>query len=242
MKRKHLRIATYNIHKCRGMDGRLRPARIARVLRELDADIIGLQEVLSISNGSPEEDQARFLAEALEMESGVGAIRSLRGGVYANVTLTRYPILSLCTHDLSVAGREPRGCVRTDIDIAGRLVLHLFNVHLGTAYRERHHQGRMLIGDEVVCHPEIPGPRVVLGDFNEWMRGLTSELLSTRLECPDIRLHLQRTRTYPGLFPFMHLDHIYHDPALRLERLVLHRSRTALIASDHLPLVADFAL
>jgi endonuclease/exonuclease/phosphatase family metal-dependent hydrolase len=222
------------------MDGRVRPDRIAAVLREIKPDVVGLQEVLSVENGSRHDDQARYLAGELEMYSAIGAIRVLRGGVYANVTLSRFPILSMCTHDLSVTGREPRGCVRTDIDMAGRLVLHIFNVHLGTAYRERKHQGRLLAGDEVVCHPEIPGPRIVLGDFNEWMRGLTSELLSARLECPDIKLHLQRTRTYPGFFPFMHLDHIYHDPALRLHRLTLHRSRTALLASDHLPLVADF--
>ena len=237
-----MRVATYNIHKCRGMDGRIRPDRIAEVLREIDADIVGLQEVLSVENGSRHEDQARYLADELGMHSAVGAIRMLRGGVYANVTLSRFPILSISTHDLSVAGREQRGCVRSDVDVNARLVMHIFNVHLGTAYRERRHQGRMLIGDEVVCRPEIPGPRIVLGDFNEWMKGLTSELLSARLECPDIRLHLQRTRTYPGLFPFMHLDHIYHDPALQLDRLALHRSRTALVASDHLPLVADFRL
>jgi endonuclease/exonuclease/phosphatase family metal-dependent hydrolase len=87
---------------------------------------------------------------------------------------------------------------------------------------------------------QLGGPRILLGDFNEWTRGLATRLLSLHLESADVRKHLRRSRTYPGLLPFLHLDHIYHDPGLEVERLALHRSRTALLASDHLPLVADF--
>ena len=54
-----IRVATYNIHRCRGLDRRVRPARIVEVLREMDADIIALQEVLSIRGGAREKDQAR---------------------------------------------------------------------------------------------------------------------------------------------------------------------------------------
>jgi endonuclease/exonuclease/phosphatase family metal-dependent hydrolase len=58
----------------------------------------------------------------------------------------------------------------------------------------------------------------------------------------DIRVFLKRERTYPGIFPVMHLDHIYYDAGLKLEHVALHRTKTALVASDHLPLVADFRL
>jgi endonuclease/exonuclease/phosphatase family metal-dependent hydrolase len=79
-----------------------------------------------------------------------------------------------------------------------------------------------------------------LGDFNEWTRGLASRMLSSHLESADIRYHLRRSKTYPGVFPFLHLDHIYHDAELQMASLQLHRSRAALMASDHLPLVAEF--
>ena len=82
----------------------------------------------------------------------------------------------------------------------------------------------------------------MLGDFNEWTHGLASRLLGEELESADLRQHLRTRRTYPGAFPLLHLDHIYYDRTLRLARLALHRSRTALVASDHLPLVADFRL
>ena len=70
---------------------------------------------------------------------------------------------------------------------------------------------------------------------------LTTRLLRSHLESADIRKHLNRSRTYPGLLPLLHLDHIYYDQDLKLERLTLVRTRKTLVASDHLPLAAEFA-
>ena len=88
----------------------------------------------------------------------------------------------------------------------------------------------------------VEGPRVVLGDFNEWTRGHVSRTLSAEFNSTDIRTFLGRRRTYPGILPFMHLDHIYYDEQLAIEHASLHRTKLALIASDHLPLIADFSL
>lgn len=237
-----IRVVTYNVHKCRGMDGRVRPARVVQVLREVKADIIALQEVLSIRGEAPEADQAAFLAEGLGMRYAIGENRMLRGGPYGNVVLSRFPVHAACNYDLSVRGREQRGCMRADVDLGDRCVLHVFNAHLGTAYMERRHQGRKLVSEELLRSRELSGPRVLLGDFNEWIPGLATRLLKSDLRSADIREYLRRSRTYPGLLPFVHLDHIYHDPELKMMHLTLHRSRLALIASDHLPLAADFKL
>jgi endonuclease/exonuclease/phosphatase family metal-dependent hydrolase len=155
--------------------------------------------------------------------------------------LSRFPVTCVSNYDISIKGREERGCLRSDVDLGGE-TLHVFNVHLGTAFLERRHQARLLVTPELLHHCELGGHRVVLGDFNEWTRGLTSELLAEHFECPDVRRLFKWSRTYPGLLPFMHLDHIYHDPSLKLEHLRLHRSRVALVASDHLPLVGDFLI
>lgn len=236
-----IRLVTYNIHKCRGMDRRVRPERIAKVLRETKADVIALQEVLSVEGRERERHQARFIAEELGMDYEVGENRRLDGGAYGNAILSRLPLRAAHNYDITWSGRERRGCLRADVqvDAAGRL-LHVFNVHLGTAFLERRHQARRLIGEGILHQENLEGPRVVLGDFNEWTHGLASRLFAEHFKSADIRHHLRRVRTYPGLLPFLHLDHVYYDPALTLERLSLHRSRAALIASDHLPLVADF--
>jgi endonuclease/exonuclease/phosphatase family metal-dependent hydrolase len=227
-----LRVVTYNVHKCRGMDRRVSAVRIAGVLREVQADVIALQEVLS--------HQAESIAHELEMQFALGENRRHRGYAYGNVLMSRWPIGETHNYDLSVHGREERGCLRADVSVNGGHLLHIFNVHLGTSLFERREQGRKLIAPELLTHAQLKAPRIVLGDFNEWTSGLATRLLRSHLKSADIREHLRRTRTYPGLLPFLHLDHIYYDSTLRLEKLCLHRTRKALVASDHLPLVGEF--
>ena len=83
---------------------------------------------------------------------------------------------------------------------------------------------------------------MVLGDFNEWSRGLATSLLSERLQAVDLRKYMRRRRTYPGIFPVLHLDHIYYEGHVEVRGVELHRSRTALMASDHLPLAANLRI
>ena len=224
-------MVTYNVHKCRGLDGRTSAARIAEVLEEVEADVIALQEVMG--------HQAEAIAAHLKMDFALGENRKHGGYAYGNVVLSRHPIRTTRNYDLSVHGREERGCLRADVDVNGAVV-HVFNVHLGTAFIERRVQGRKLVAPELLNDVELERPRIVMGDFNEWTQGLATRLLRQHLASADVRVHLQRSRTYPGVLPFLHLDHIYYDPTLRLERLQLFRTRKALVASDHLPLVAEF--
>lgn len=229
--------ATYNIHKCRGMDGRVRPERIVRVLRELNADIIALQEVLSVSNHTREADQASYISEELGMHI-------VSGSPYGNVILSRFPMVFSHRHDISVVMREERSCLRVDLEVSPGKILHVFNVHLGTNYFERKVQGQQLVNDVIHCRAggklAREGPRLVLGDFNEWIPGLATTLLASHLKGKDIRELLTVRRTYPGLFPFLYLDHIFYDDTLELIRARLRRNPLTLTASDHLPVVAEF--
>jgi len=234
------RIATYNIHKGRGLDGRVRIERILCVLLEINADLIALQEVINRRDRYPEDRQAHYLADALGFSYRVGETRRHRLGILGNATLSRWPIDGSRHIDLSVAGRTPRGALRTDIRMGDHL-LHVFNVHLGTAARERRVQAR-LIDERLLKAMDVSGQRIVMGDFNDWNHGMVTHTLSKEFHLRDLAAHLPRTRAYPAGLPLLHLDHIYLDPRLRIDRASFHRNRLALVASDHLPLVVDVTL
>lgn len=224
-----IRVLTYNIHRARGLDGVERLDRIVDVLGEVDADIVALQEVLA--------RQATALAEATRMHAVFGPTRVLPQGPYGNLCLTRLPLVGHRSYSLTCRPLEPRGCLRADVEHgAGRL--HVFNVHLGLGYAERIRQVHMLTG--IVDRGELSGPRLLLGDFNEWFNGHASRLL--RAEFGHPYGGRRGVRTHPSPLPVFPLDRIYHDPAARLERVVVHRSWLARVASDHLPTYADLRL
>lgn len=235
------RVTTYNIHKCQGLDRRVRPRRIAQVLKEIDADVVALQEVVGMDEAEREHNQVHAIADELGMDFRIGENRRLRGGAYGNAVLSRLPIVNDKNHDLTCRRYEPRGCLEVTIQIDPAEVLCLFNVHLGTGFFERRYQAHRLfevIGD----HTSLSSARIVLGDFNEWTRGLTTRLMSFHLNSAEPEQRLGRARTYPGVFPILHLDHVYYNSLLKLDQVSVHRSRLALAASDHLPIVADFTL
>src|SRR5262245_4295480 len=174
----HMRVVTYNVHKCRGMDGRVSATRIAGVLQELNADVIALQEVLG--------HQAESISRELAMPHALGENRQHHGYAYGNVILSRWPIGITRNYDLSVTGREQRGCLRADITVNGESLLHVFNVHLGTSPFERRQQGSKLIAPELLLHTDLQAPRLVMGDFNEWTSGLATKLLCLNLNIADV--------------------------------------------------------
>lgn len=227
-----------------GLDRRVRPQRIAEVLSEIDSDVIALQEVVDMDDASHERNHVRAIAAELGMQFFIGENRRLRGGAYGNAILTRFPVIAHHNHDITCKKYEPRGCLELSIELGGRghqkkRALQIYNVHLGTSFFERRHQADRLLN--VVSHDDgASSARIILGDFNEWTRGLTSRLLSQHFNVAEPQQRLGRPRSYPGVFPFFHLDHIYYNSFLELMSVSLNRSRLALVASDHLPLVAEF--
>jgi endonuclease/exonuclease/phosphatase family metal-dependent hydrolase len=230
-----LRVVTYNIHRCRGMDRRVRPERIAALLATIDPDIVAMQEV--VGPGLTGVGHAEALGAALGMGWIMAPARELRRHQFGNVVLSRFPIRDHAQIDLSWKTCEARSAQRVTVDLGAAGVLHVYNAHLGTALLERRYQAPRLA--DWVSDRRVTGPRILLGDFNEWGRGLVADILADRLNSLDLYPHLKRRRTYPGFFPVLHLDHIYFSGNIEIKRVQLPRSRLALVASDHLPLVAD---
>ena len=193
-----LRIATYNIHRCRGMDRRTAPQRIAEVLRDIDADVVALQEV--IGAGPAGAGQAEEIGAALGMGWVMTSVRHLRRHLFGNVDPQPLP------------DRAPQPVRPVVADVrAARLPARRSRSRAGPRparlQRPSRHRGARapLPGAAPrLLRPRSPrsrGPKIILGDFNEWMRGLATKTLSSLFESIDIHSHLKRRRTYPGHLP-----------------------------------------
>lgn len=221
-----LRIATWNVHEGVGADGRYDPQRISRVLHELDAEVIALQEV---PLGGPGRHD---LAADIEMPPGwqlaVGPTLDTPARRFGNAVISRHPIEEVRSIDLSFGRREPRGALDADIECRGRR-LRVVATHLGLAAAERRAQVRRLLA----AFDTDRMPVVLLGDINEWfVRGRPLRWL---------RRHFGVTRpvrSFPARLPLFALDRIWMHPIERLVDVRAHRSETARVASDHLPIVA----
>ncbi len=232
-----LRVATYNIHKCRGLDGRVDTDRIAAVLKPLKADIIALQEVVGPSLKTAGQDET--LALRLKMLHLLAPAHTYRGRLYGNAILSRLPVSMHTTFDLTQSGREPRLCQRVDVNLDGHTI-HLYNVHLGTSAAERTRQAKKLLS--CIADENVHGPKIVVGDFNEWKKGPATGYLNERLKSIDLMPHLAWRKTYPGMLPIFNLDHLYYSGHVEIKSLYVPRRWQALIASDHLPMLAELQI
>lgn len=245
-----LRVLSYNIHRAIGVDRRFRPERIMRILATHDADVVLLQEVDEGVPRSRELNLGRELAEALGYPHlAIGHNVALRKGWYGNATLSRHPILRERNIDLTIGLRKRRGCQHTRILVSGpggrRRPLEVFNLHLGLSAREREQQVGVLARSRELAAlaPEVPC--LVGGDFNDWRFLLQPAFygpLRFRSATDRPKSLTGALRTFPSFFPQGALDRIYYRGRLRLTGARRCRLPLARVASDHLPVIADFEL
>lgn len=224
-------VATYNVHRCTGGDGRFDPRRIAGVLKELEADVVAVQEL------ETRERDGLDVLEEFAAETSLSPIAGptlFRGGArYGNALLTRFPASAIDRLDLSFPGREPRGAIEAKLEVAGRR-LRIVATHLGLAPAERRAQVRLLLRrfERPCCDCDV-----LLGDINEWfLWGRPLTWLHRRFE------RSPAPATFPVRLPLLALDRIWVRPRSWLRSLERHDTPAARAASDHLPVRAEIAL
>jgi endonuclease/exonuclease/phosphatase family metal-dependent hydrolase len=226
-----MKLATYNIHACIGADGRFDPDRTVRVMRQLHADVLALQEVEHHQVDGI--DLLDYLATVTRMTAIAGPTLLRETRNYGNALLTRLPVLALDRVDLSLPQREPRGALNAMFDWHGQRV-QVVATHLGLRPGERRLQVRRLLA----LYDSTPAAlSVLLGDLNEWLLwGRPLRWLRRYFAAAP------QPRTYPARFPLFALDRIWVHPRSALTAIAVHDSPAARVASDHLPLVAELAI
>jgi len=238
-----LRVLSYNIHKCiGGVDRRYEPSRIAEVIRNLEPDVLLLQEVDHNVPRSNHDRQVDVLGELCGMRYRTWfpnvAIRG--GGEYGNAILSRYPLIESTNIDVSIRFKKRRsvlhGVIRVRHEDIDRTV-HVYNMHLGLARFERRIQLRKFVDSHPFASLHHDTPVVVGGDLND-VYGRLGELLRPS----GFRGVERRPLTFPAWGPMRPLDAIFVRGAIDFVKLARCESDLARRASDHRPLVAEVRL
>jgi endonuclease/exonuclease/phosphatase family metal-dependent hydrolase len=241
-----VRVMTYNVHSCRGMDGKLSVERIARVIAHYEPDVVALQELDVRRRRTGEIDQAQVIANILEMEFHFHPALILEEERYGDAVLSRYPMRLIKAGGLPglrrAPYREPRGALWVAISVEGRDI-QLINTHLGLSRRERRLQADALLGPEWLAHQECQSPMILCGDFNALPGSIVCRKFERRLQDAQRALMHHRPRgTWFGRYPIHRIDHVFIDGALLVRSVEVPRTMLTRIASDHLPLIVDLTL
>lgn len=225
-----LAVGSYNVHRCYGTDGRYLPERIVDIVRALDCDVVGLQEVdrRFLAGGT---SQREYLAREMGMTALHGTNFEHRRARYGTVLLTRLPVRQARALELTVRNLPPRDAVVAELALEDDVPLRVAVAHLGLRVAERRLQVRHLLH----ALDAMPGdtPTVVMGDFNEWKAGGALRELNRHFGSGHL------PRTFPARLPLLPLDRIWVWPPRGLRRLAVFGAPMARLASDHLPLRAE---
>ena len=245
-KNSFIRVMTYNVHSCIGMDGRLSPRRIAKVIATYDPDIIALQELDVRRPRTGKMDQAHMIARDLEMEFHFHPAIKIEEEEYGDAILSRYPSqlvkAGMYPAITKVQGLEPRGALWVEISVNGKKI-QLINTHIGLRIIERQIQINHLLSNEWLTHLNCKPPTIICGDFNTTPHSpLYRKIAYTWQDVQTCNHNGRPKNTWFPHYPLGRIDHIFVTPGLSVLKTNVPRTTLTKQASDHLPLIVDLAI
>ena len=236
---RRLKVMTYNIHSGFGIDRRYDLGRIREVLEQERPDIAALQELDCRMWRSSYEDQATDLAEALSLNAFFCPTRPIERGSFGMALLTPFSMIWRKQYDLSYRPhREPRSCLRIDLQIEPEAVLHVFNCHLGLATRERKFQRKQMLSDAILLSEDLHHPVILMGDFNDRPISVVHRNLRRHFNDAYNAVGKHWGPTFKAGPLAIRLDHIYVGSSIRVLDCWVRRDALTRVASDHRPVIA----
>ncbi|SEN73615.1 Metal-dependent hydrolase, endonuclease/exonuclease/phosphatase family [Roseovarius tolerans] len=225
-----IRIASYNLQKCVGLDLRRRPDRILNVIADLAAQVVVLQEadkrLAPRMAALPHEMAEAEGWHVVEFGQPGGSL-----GWHGNAMLLRPGLRVIETQHIELQGLEPRGAVRADLE-TDLGPLRVVGLHLGLVRRHRLLQVAAIMR---ALARLAPCPTVLAGDFNDWRGGAALDAAAKGVG------FVATGPSFPAPRPVARLDRLALSPDLEALATGVHRTRPARVASDHLPVWADVA-
>ncbi|MEA1833118.1 endonuclease/exonuclease/phosphatase family protein [Methylobacterium durans] len=241
-----LRLMSYNIRHCRGLDGAVSPARIAEVIAACEPDVVALQEVDVGRRRTGGLDQAEEIARLLDMRHHFHPALQVLEERYGDAILTTRPASLVKAGALPGLARrpglEPRGALWVEVAVGGGR-LQILNTHLGLSGRERVAQVEALLGPDWLGGNLARAPFVLVGDLNATPLSRAYRRLAARLtDARRLARRPARGATFPSRCPVLRLDHVFVSAGVTAERVGVVRGALPRLASDHLPLLAELCL
>lgn len=241
-----LRIMTYNIHSCIGMDGKISPERIARIIARYHPDVVCLQELDVKKYRTNTVDQAHYLARLLKMKFHFHPSIHIEEERYGDAILTHLPMklikADVLPSEVGSPSIEPRGALWVRIEEHG-ISVNIFNTHLDVRKRARDTQLQSLLGAEWLSNSYNEEPTILCGDFNAFpksnhYKSITRFLRDTQVECTSSDVKA----TFFTRFPTARIDYIFVDENINVKSTLIPNTGLTRVASDHFPLIADITI
>ena len=241
-----VRVMTYNVHSCIGMDNKIAPERIARVIARYRPDIVALQELDCGKVRTRTVNQAQMIARSLDMDFHFHPNINIDNERYGDAILTHLPLRHVKSGELpnhpTRNNCEPRGVQWVSVHFQGQ-ELQVFNTHLGLFAAERREQVAELVSERWLNHPECAGPVIFCGDLNALpsshvLKTLSSQLVDVQSRYP----HRRSLNTFTGRVPTLRIDHILTRDIGSVHHIDVPYNSLTKTASDHLPLIADLII
>jgi endonuclease/exonuclease/phosphatase family metal-dependent hydrolase len=229
-----LKFASYNIRKAVGLDRRRDPERILSVLREIDADVVALQEADRRLGRRASALPLAMIHDHTQYQPVPLSMKPDSLGWHGNALLVRRGIEILDAAPVPLPVLEPRGAIRADLVIDGR-VIRVVGMHLDLSGLRRRNQVQAVVSHLVALDGDPP--TVLMGDFNDWaQRGGCFREFD---ECWQV---LSPGPSYHARRPVARLDRVVVSRDWKVEETGVHHSALSARGSDHLPIWAELAL
>lgn len=243
VKKAHLRLVTWNIHKgIGGLDRRYRLERVVELLIQQKPDVLLLQEVAEGMPSTRRHNQVELLSSALGLPHfAYNKEHSFRVGGYGNAILSRFQLSDVAHVDLTIGWHKKRGaiCARAHVQHNGHARgLVICNLHLGLSGAERAEQLVRFLRCDTFSGLHLRTPVVIAGDMNDLWGSLGQRFFAP----VGLKRAGNRFNTFPAILPARPLDAIFLRGDLRSVHYGTRRGALARVASDHLPLIADLEL